>query len=123
LLLYKSESSAVKYINDNLSEEIEKIVTDNVDTYEEVKVKLKSIDKKFIEKLVLEEDENVFELHRVDDKINKLFDKKVWLKSGGYIVVDRTEAMTVVDVNTGKFTSISSLKLSFIYFTAELSDL
>ncbi|WP_304341155.1 Rne/Rng family ribonuclease [Metaclostridioides mangenotii] len=108
-LLYKSESSAVKYINDNLSEEIEKIVTDNVDTYEEVKVKLKSIDKKFIEKLVLEEDENVFELHRVDDKINKLFDKKVWLKSGGYIVVDRTEAMTVVDVNTGKFTKSAKL--------------
>nr|WP_327786969.1 Rne/Rng family ribonuclease [Clostridioides mangenotii] len=108
-LLYKSESSAVKYINDNLSEEIEKIVTDNADTYEEIKAKLKSIDKKFIEKLVLEEDENVFELHRVDDKINKLFDKKVWLKSGGYIIVDRTEAMTVVDVNTGKFTKSAKL--------------
>ena len=49
-------------------------------------------------------DEDVFAAHRVDEQIAKALDRKVWLPSGGSLVIDRTEAMTVVDVNTGKFT-------------------
>jgi ribonuclease E len=47
---------------------------------------------------------DVFAEHRVDEQILKALDRKVWLPSGGSVVIDRTEAMTVVDVNTGKFT-------------------
>lgn len=47
---------------------------------------------------------DVFTEHRVDEQLAKGLDRKVWLPSGGYLVIDRTEAMTVVDVNTGKFT-------------------
>jgi ribonuclease E len=46
----------------------------------------------------------VFEAYRVDEQLAKALDRKVWLPSGGYLVIDRTEAMIVVDVNTGKFT-------------------
>ena len=46
----------------------------------------------------------MFAAHRVDEQIAKGLDRKVWLPSGGYLVIDRTEAMIVVDVNTGKFT-------------------
>ncbi|MFD4190917.1 Rne/Rng family ribonuclease [Amycolatopsis thermoflava] len=42
--------------------------------------------------------------HRIDEQLTKALDRKVWLPSGGYLVIDRTEAMTVIDVNTGKFT-------------------
>ena len=49
-------------------------------------------------------DEDVFSAHRVDEQLAKALDRKVWLPSGGSLVIDRTEAMTVVDVNTGKFT-------------------
>src|SRR5699024_3316790 len=42
--------------------------------------------------------------YRIDEQITKALDRKVWLPSGGYLVIDRTEAMTVIDVNTGKFT-------------------
>ena len=48
--------------------------------------------------------DDVFAAHRVDEQILKGLDRKVWLPSGGSLVIDRTEAMTVVDVNTGKFT-------------------
>jgi ribonuclease E len=48
--------------------------------------------------------EDVFAAHRVDEQLAKAMDRKVWLPSGGSLVIDRTEAMTVVDVNTGKFT-------------------
>ncbi|MGI8336444.1 Rne/Rng family ribonuclease [Actinomadura scrupuli] len=48
--------------------------------------------------------EDVFAAYRVDEQIIKALDRKVWLPSGGSLVIDRTEAMTVIDVNTGKFT-------------------
>ena len=51
-----------------------------------------------------EGDEDVFAEHRIDEQLAKAMDRKVWLPSGGTLVIDRTEAMTVVDVNTGKFT-------------------
>jgi ribonuclease E len=47
---------------------------------------------------------NAFSDHRIDEQITKALDRKVWLPSGGYLVIDRTEAMTVIDVNTGKYT-------------------
>ncbi len=49
---------------------------------------------------------DVFAAHRVDEQLAKGMDRKVWLPSGGSLVIDRTEAMTVVDVNTGKFTGV-----------------
>ena len=48
--------------------------------------------------------QDVFSTHRIDEQLLKALDRKVWLPSGGTLVIDRTEAMTVVDVNTGKFT-------------------
>ena len=50
------------------------------------------------------ENTDVFQVHRIDEQLAKGMDRKVWLPSGGSLVIDRTEAMTVVDVNTGKFT-------------------
>jgi ribonuclease E len=47
---------------------------------------------------------DVFHEKRINEQIAKALDRKVWLPSGGYLVIDRTEAMTVIDVNTGKFT-------------------
>ena len=47
---------------------------------------------------------DVFAVHRIDEQLAKAMDRKVWLPSGGTLVIDRTEAMTVIDVNTGKFT-------------------
>ncbi|MBQ1080425.1 Rne/Rng family ribonuclease [Nocardiopsis sp. B62] len=51
-----------------------------------------------------DEDRDVFSAYRIDEQINKALERKVWLPSGGSLIIDRTEAMTVVDVNTGKFT-------------------
>jgi len=56
-------------------------------------------------KVDLHADENIFEYYELDHQIEKLKDKKVWLKTGGYVVIEKTEALTVIDVNTGKLTS------------------
>ncbi|BCI86887.1 hypothetical protein NIIDMKKI_20930 [Mycobacterium kansasii] len=52
---------------------------------------------------------DVFAVHRIDEQLTKAMDRKVWLPSGGTLVIDRTEAMTVIDVNTGKFTGSGAI--------------
>ena len=51
-----------------------------------------------------------FEEHRIEEQIHKAFDRKVWLPSGGYLIIERTEAMTIVDVNTGKSVGKTNLE-------------
>lgn len=53
---------------------------------------------------------DIFEHYRVDSKISQILSKKVWLKCGGYLVIDRTEALTVIDVNTGKYVGKNNLE-------------
>lgn len=65
-----------------------------------------TIKKEYVEKLELEENKDIFDLYRVENQIEKALSKKVWLKSGGYLIIDKTEALTVIDVNTGRFTGI-----------------
>ncbi|MCR8746512.1 Rne/Rng family ribonuclease [Romboutsia lituseburensis] len=108
-LLYKELDFSSKYIKDNINEDIELIVVNNKDKYDELKDILKSIKKEYIEKLKLEENKDIFNLYKVDSQIEKALNKKVWLKSGGYLIIEKTEALTVIDVNTGKFTG--NLKL------------
>lgn len=109
-LLYKSLDFASKYIKENISDDIEKIIINDKSKYDELKLIISQIDKKYINKLYLEENKDIFDLYRVQNQIEKCLDKKVWLKSGGYLIIEKTEALTVIDVNTGKFTG--NIKLS-----------
>jgi ribonuclease E len=52
----------------------------------------------------------VFEEHRIVEQIHKALDRKVWLPSGGYLIIERTEAMTIIDVNTGKSVGKTNLE-------------
>lgn len=103
-LLYSESDTAIKYIRDNISNEISSIVTNNEEKYNEIKEILKGIDRSYLEVLKLEKDLDVFNIYGVESQINRYLSKKVWLKSGGYLLIDRTEALTVIDVNSGKFT-------------------
>lgn len=108
-LLYKELDFSSKYIKDNVNDEVEKIITNDINKYEELKKILESIKVEYKDKLILEENKDIFDLYRVENQIDKALNKKVWLKSGGYLIIDKTEALTVIDVNTGKFTG--NLKL------------
>lgn len=103
-LLYKELDFSSKYIKDNVNEDVEQIVLNDAQKYEEIKNILKCINKDYISKLKLQENEDLFDLYRIQNQIEKSLNKKVWLKSGGYLIIEKTEALTVIDVNTGKFT-------------------
>ena len=107
-LLHKELDASTKYIKDNVNEEVTEIVVNDNDKYEEIKNILKSINKDYLNKLKLIENQDIFDLYKVQSQIDKSLNKKVWLKSGGYLIIDKTEALTVIDVNTGKFTGNSN---------------
>ncbi len=91
-------------IRDSLSEAITEIITDNKDLYDEIASYLGSYQKEDLVKLKFYEDNllTLSNLYSVNLKLENALKKKVWLKSGGNLVIEPTEALTVVDVNTGK---------------------
>lgn len=109
-LLKGKRDSAHKYITDNVNEDVDKIVVNNRNDYEAAKKIVRRINPEYMKKVVLEENRDIFDLYGVEKEIKKALSKKVWLKSGGYLVIEKTEAMTVIDVNSGKFTGIGDME-------------
>ena len=106
-LLYGEPDLTLKVVRDLFTEDFAKLVIEGDDAWETVKDYVSHIAPDLEERLERYEPQNgkdVFAAYRVDEQIAKGLDRKVWLPSGGSLVIDRTEAMTVVDVNTGKFT-------------------
>ncbi len=69
-----------------------------------------------------EDDMPLFERFHVEDQLRKALDRKVWLPSGGHIVIDRTEALTVIDVNTGRFVGHSNLEETVLQNNLEAAE-
>ena len=103
-LLRGEPELAVRVVRDIFNEDFTKLVIEGRDTYATVKEYVDELSPELsdrVEQWVGTED--VFHAHRVDEQLAKGMDRKVWLPSGGTLIIDRTEAMTVIDVNTGKF--------------------
>ena len=103
-LLYSEPDLAVRVIRDIFNEDFRKLTIQGNDAWEEINNYLGFIAPELtskIEKWTGPGD--LFSDYRVDEQLSKAFDRKVYLPSGGSLVIDRTEAMIVIDVNTGKF--------------------
>jgi len=107
-LIYKEEDFAIKYLRDLLSNEVDEIVVNDKEEYENIKRYLKNVGKENIS--VTYEEGDLLGIYGADFQVDKLLEKKVWLKSGGFVIIDQTEALTVIDVNTGKYVGKSSLE-------------
>ncbi len=105
-LLYEEPRLYIKAVRDFISSDMNKVVIDSEDAYNEIKDHLKLNFPDSILNLELYEDsEPLFSKHGVDNEIKKIFKKKVWLKSGGHIIIEEAEGLTVIDVNTGRYQS------------------
>jgi len=111
-VLYEEPELTVRAVRDLFTdEEFRELVTDSRRVYELVTEYLGQVAPELLAKVRLHEGKlPVFEEFHIVEQIHKGLDRKVWLASGGYIVIDRTEALTVIDVNTGKSVGKTNLE-------------
>lgn len=107
--LYEEPDVLVKVIRDLFNEDFAELIVSGDEAWNTITEYVNSVAPELLPKLTKYEPPgndgpDVFAVHRIDEQLAKAMDRKVWLPSGGTLVIDRTEAMTVIDVNTGKFT-------------------
>ncbi len=103
-MLHGEPDLLVKIVRDVFNEDFTKLIVEGEGPRATIERYLNQVAPDLIDRLEQwEGDTDVFSAHRVVEQIEKALDRKVWLPSGGSLVIDRTEAMTVIDVNTGKF--------------------
>jgi ribonuclease G len=103
-LVHEEVGMVVGMVRDLLAEDIDKIWMDNEREYRRLVRHLRQVSPELASRTHLFRDKNpIFEKYNIENEIEKTLERKVWLKKGGYLVFDQTEAMVVVDVNTGRF--------------------
>lgn len=103
-LLYSDLTLILRVLRDMLSPQIHRIVVDSREEYENILSFISTyMPKQKYEVVLYEEKEPIFDAYGIEMEIDKLLQRKVWLKSGGYIVIDMSEALVAIDVNTGKY--------------------
>ena len=104
-LLYSEPDLTIRVIRDVFNEDFAKLVVSGDEAWDVVDEYVKYVAPHLADRVTRwDGDRDAFAAYRIDEQLAKALDRKVWLPSGGSLVIDKTEAMTVVDVNTGKFT-------------------
>lgn len=103
-LLYSELDLIFRTVRDIFTSKVDRLIIDSSTEYERIKEFVRLYLPAMLPRVELYEGEDpIFDAHDIEAEINRALNKKVWLKSGGYIVIDHTEALTVIDVNTGKY--------------------
>ncbi len=125
-LLYREPGMAVRVIREEFNKEYRGIVIDDQALYEDVREYVASISPELADRVEYYDPEAVglalFERHHVHEQVHKALDRKVWLPSGGSLIIDHTEALTVVDVNTGKNVGSTNLEETVFRNNLEAAD-
>ncbi|NVM98463.1 Rne/Rng family ribonuclease [Arthrobacter sp. SDTb3-6] len=104
-MLYAEPDLTIKVVRDVFNEDFTKLIVSGEEAWDTIEAYVTYVAPDLLDRLEKwTKSEDIFGAHRIDEQISKALERKVFLPSGGSLVIDRTEAMTVVDVNTGKFT-------------------
>ena len=113
-LLYREPEAAVRIIREEFTKDFRGVIIDDRELYEEIRAYVESITPALADRIEFFDEEAeglpLFERQHIDEQLRKALDRKVWLPSGGSLIIEHTEALTVIDVNTGKNVGKSSLE-------------
>ena len=125
-LLYREPEMALRVIREEFNKDYRAVVLDDPTLHEEVQGYVGSIMPALAERVTLYDPEaeqmSLFERYHVHEQLAKALDRKVWLPSGGSLIIEHTEALTVIDVNTGKNVGSSSLEETVTANNKEAAD-
>jgi ribonuclease E len=126
MLLYREPELAVRVIREEFNADYRGVVIDDRRLYEEVKAYIGAFNPELAGRVEYYSPEDqglsLFEHHHVHEQVHKALDRKVWLPSGGSLIIEHTEALTVIDVNTGKNVGTSSLEETVFHNNMEAAE-
>src|SRR3989339_742096 len=110
-LVYEDLDITLRVVRDIFSPEVERVVVDDQKTFNRVQHFVETFAPRLHGRVELSDSQiPLFDAHGVEMEVNRALDKKIWLRCGGYIIIETTEALTVVDVNTGRYVGKSGLE-------------
>jgi ribonuclease G len=112
-LLYKDMSTTSSVIRDLFSNDVSRVVIDSRRLHRDIRAYIKYTSSQLVDKIELHRDRRpIFDVYGIEKEIETTLARKVWLKSGGYIIIDPTEAMVVIDVNSGRYAAKKEQELN-----------
>ncbi|MGD9702232.1 MAG: Rne/Rng family ribonuclease [Acidimicrobiia bacterium] len=125
-LLYREPELAVRVIREEFNAQYRGVVIDDRRLYEDVKSYIEAMNPELADRVEFYDSEaeglSMFERFHVHEQLHKALDRKVWLPSGGSLIIEHTEALTVIDVNTGKNVGTSNLEETVFHNNLEAAD-
>ena len=121
-LVHKDMGLVASVIRDQLSSEVNQVMIDSKWEYKKIRSYLQVIAPGLRQKVILyDKDIPIFDFYNIESQIEKMLDRRVWLRKGAYIVIDQTEAMVTIDVNTGRFVGKSDQQTTILKANLEAS--
>ncbi len=122
-LVYEEPPLVIRVIREHFTRDFRRLMIDDPEIHEQVLEYLAGTEADLVEKVTMYKDElGLFERYHVEDQLRKALDRRVWLPSGGHLVIDRTEALTVIDVNTGRFVGSTNLEETVLQNNLESAE-
>jgi len=110
-MIYEDLDITFRSVRDLFTDDVRSLILDDKETYDKLFRFVQTFAPKLQDRLSFYQgDAPLFEAHGIDVEINRALEKKVWLRSGGYIIIETTEALSVIDVNTGRFVGKNDLE-------------
>jgi len=119
-LVYSDLDLATRIIRDRVSDDVERVMVDDMELYKRVTKFVQNVLPRFKKRIEIHDKQShIFELFGIETEVNRALGRKVWLKSGGYIVIDEAEALTTIDVNSGRFVGSRNLEDTILQTNVE----
>ncbi|MCL2671799.1 MAG: Rne/Rng family ribonuclease [Clostridiales bacterium] len=121
-LLHAEQALLVRVARDILMRDVDRVFVNEQNTYENLRALAERMAPKLVPRILYKPGEALFDRYGTEGKIDTALSRKVWLKSGGYLIIDRTEALTVIDVNSGRFVGKDNLEKTITITNTEAAQ-